>query len=335
MTGFLLLGVFFSRLFVLLDVAEQCAPLIFLLMVFLIARWTEGYLWGVLSSVFSALLVNYVFTKPFNRFCFASVEYLVTFGTLTAVAAVTCTLTTRTKRMEERLRETEKERVRANLLRAVSHDIRTPLTAISGAVSAVLADPSLPEESRRLLRNSEEESRWLIHMVENLLAATRIGGEGFRLRKDWEAAEEIISGAAAKCRKCWPAVPVRVDAPERLLMAPMDGVLMQQVLFDLLENAVLHGGNVSELRVSVREEGEEAVFTVRDNGRGIDPDALPTLFDGVRGSAESASPDRRHMGLGLSVCKAIVTAHGGVIRAANRPEGGAVFEVRIPLKETR
>lgn len=332
----LLFALILSLIFDQAGVAQSCAPMIFVLTVFLIARLTEGYLWGLVASVFSVVLVNYAFTYPFFSFNMMISGYPVTFITMFAVSILTSMLTTHAREQERLRAENEKERTRANLLRAVSHDIRTPLTAISGAVSTVLdqQDDMSREEQRELLENAREESQWLIRMVENLLAVTRISGETGHIKTQPEAAEEVLGGAAVKFRRRYPAPDVIVSAPDELLMVPMDATLIEQVLLNLLENAVLHGGEVTEIRLSLSREGNKAVFAVRDNGSGIEENRLPTLFEGMRGRMElSASDERNNMGIGLSVCKTIVLAHRGELTARNIPEGGAEFRVSLPIEE--
>ena len=230
--------------------------------------------------------------------------------------------------------ENEKEKMRANLLRSVSHDIRTPLTAILGATSAVLENPEMsPEDRSILLEDVRDDAQWLIRVVENLLSITRIGSDQASIAKSPEAAEEVLGEAARKFRRRFPQVSVSVTAPESLLMVPMDPILIAQVLSNLLENAVLHGGTTTAISLSVQKEGDFARFSVRDNGRGIPESALPTLFDGTMKHSETPTSDgKRNMGLGLSVCLAIVRAHGGSMEARNL-ETGAEFSFRLPLNK--
>lgn len=228
--------------------------------------------------------------------------------------------------------ENEKEKMRANLLRSVSHDIRTPLTSIVGATSTILDHPTLPpSEQKELLEDVRSDAQWLIQVVENLLSITRIGSDQANIKKEPEAAEEILGEAVRKFRKRYPQVLVEVRAPRELLLVPMDPILIEQVLSNLLENAVLHGKTVSRIVVSVQREEGFARFSVADDGQGISPDALPRLFDGTLKHSETPSGDgKRNLGLGLSVCLAIVRAHGGTMEARNLDQG-AEFTFRLPL----
>ena len=147
-------------------------------------------------------------------------------------------------------------------------------------------------------------------------------------------AEEILGEAVRKFRKRFPAMAVTVQAPEELLFVPMDPILIEQVLANLMENAVLHGTTTTHVDLSVRHEGGWARFSVTDDGEGIPPKELPTLFDGSLKHSEADSVDgKRNMGLGLSVCLAIVRAHGGEMEARNLETNGAEFSFRLPLSE--
>ena len=335
---------FFIAAGILCCAAGLCLPLqsagtsdgfaspIFVLAVLLISRLTNGYLFGLVASVVGVFGVNFIFTSPYWAFNFTLTGYPVTFLTLLMVSVTTSTLTTRIKRQARLQAENEKEKMRANLLRSVSHDIRTPLTSIVGATSTILETPThSPAEQRDLLEDVRDDAQWLIQVVENLLSITRIGSDPACIHKEAEPAEEILGVAVQKFRKRYPDVSVGVCAPETLLFVPMDAILIGQVLSNLLENAVLHGKTTTKIDLSVQCDGDGALFSVRDNGQGISPDLLPTLFDGTLKHGETSSCDgKRNMGLGLSVCLAIVRAHGGTMEAQNLADG-AEFTFRLPL----
>ena len=178
-----------------IDQGGSYVNLLFVLAVACISRWTEGYFWGIFSAISSVLFVNFVFTYPYWAFNFTLTGYPLTFLAMLAVSLMISAMTTQIKK-EERLRiETEKEAVRANLLRAMSHDIRTPLTSIVGNTAALLEDAGTfsDEQRRRLLTDVNEDAQWLIRMVENLLSITRMSGEQARIEKECEAAEEIVA----------------------------------------------------------------------------------------------------------------------------------------------
>ncbi|MDY3618997.1 sensor histidine kinase [Agathobaculum sp.] len=316
------------------DSTDGFASPIFVLAVLLISRLTNGYLFGFIAAVFSVIGINYIFTYPYFEFNFTISGYPLTFLTMLGVSLITCAMTTKLKQQERLRAETEKEKMRANLLRSVSHDIRTPLTSIIGATSAILETPDLPPETQReLLEDTRDEAQWLIRVVENLLSITRIGDARAQISKQSEAAEEILGEAVRKFRKRFPRVAVSVEAPDELLLVPMDATLIEQVLSNLLENAVLHGETTTHILLSVKKHGAFAKFSVQDDGRGIPSKELPNLFSGTLRRSETSSGDgKRNMGLGLSVCQAIVRAHDGTMEAKNL-ENGAEFIFYLPFSE--
>ena len=315
--------------------SSAASSLIFVLCIHVVARLTNGYAWGIAASLAAVLLVNFVFTYPFMEFNFTIAGYPLTFVTMLTVSISTSALTTAVKKQERLRLEGEKVKMRADLLRSVSHDLRTPLTSIAGSASVLLDSPELPEDKRReLLGGIRDDSEWLIGMVENLLSITRVGGEGAQIQKIPEAVEEVVADAVRKFRKLYPELPVETEVPEEVLFVPMDAVLICQVLTNLLENAALHGRTTSRITVRVTSGAGRAKFVVEDDGGGIDAEALPLLFeDKPAGAAPVDSKGRHNMGIGLTVCRTIVKAHGGDMSAANRPGGGAVFWFELPLTE--
>lgn len=312
-----------------MDEGDIYVSMIFLLAVAVVARITDGFVYGIAASVIGVLGVNFAFTKPYFKFCLSLSGYPLAFLSMLAVSVTTSAMTTQIKWQEEQHYRAELEEMRANLLRAVSHDLRTPLTSISGVASVLVSQPDMPVENRqRLLREIADDSDWLIRMVENLLSITRINAQPANLYKNSEAAEEIISEAVRKFRKRFPEMPVEIALPEELLLVPMDPILIEQVLGNLMENAVLHAQTATRIQVRLTQEGDSAVFEVSDDGVGVEPKRLKEIFDAV-----STSDDGRGMGIGLSVCKAIILAHGGDIEASNRAGGGACFRFRLPMKE--
>ncbi len=228
--------------------------------------------------------------------------------------------------------ETEKEKMRSNLLRAISHDLRTPLTGILGASSAILENNDILEKETKeqLVTHIKEDSQWLIRMVENLLSVTRINEETANVTKTPEAAEEIIAAAISRIRKRFPEQKINVTVPEELLMVPMDGTLIEQVIINLIENAIKHSGE-TEIKVSLRKEHDMAVFEVSDNGEGIPEQDFPYLFETYVPNGKRSSDSSRGMGIGLSICSSIVNAHQGKLEAYNQEDGGAVFRFSLPV----
>lgn len=230
--------------------------------------------------------------------------------------------------------ESEKEKMRSTLLRAISHDLRTPLAGILGASSAIRENGKTLDENTRdsLVANIQEESQWLIRMVENLLSVTRINEDASNLTKSQEAAEEVIGEAVSRVKRRFPQARILVHVPEEFLEVPMDGTLIVQVLINLLENAIKNSPGDSPVEVCLEKEGAWARFQVLDRGRGIPNEDLPHLFTGYRPSESKSADSSRGMGIGLSICKTIVSAHQGSLEAENRKDGGTIFRFTLPLK---
>lgn len=312
-------------------------PMIFVLGVFLVSWKTQGYFWGVLASLISVLLVNYTFTYPYWAFDLMSPDCVFSAVVMLIVAIMTGALTTQLKVQEKIRAEIERERMRANLLRAVSHDLRTPLTSIYGATSTILDNfDSLTQEQRlKLTREVQEDAQWLIRMVENLLSVTRIDDGKVQICKTPTVLEELIDTVILKFRKHFPNQEVIVRIPDEFITIPMDAMLIQQVLVNILENAVNHATGMTELILSVEKKDSNVVFSIRDNGCGIPADRLKALFTGYLDREAVPTDGTRHnMGIGLSVCAAIIKAHGGEITGKNLPEGGAEFSFALEMEDT-
>ena len=303
-------------------------PAVMVFSVFLISVFTDGYVYGILASVVSVIIVNFAFTFPYFK-----IDFLI------AIAFITCGFTSKIKHQEMLKKESEMEKMRANLLRAVSHDFRTPLTTIYGASSALIESGSefTDEQKEKMLRGIQQDSQWLYRMVENLLSVTRLDGD-INLIKTPIALDELIDSVLIKFAKRYPDQEVEVDLPDELVIIPMDAILIEQVIINILENAVQHAEGMKNLALNVKCDGDRVVFEVQDDGDGIPEDRLKHLFDGslLGDSSDEVSADcrpRRNAGIGLSVCATIIKAHGGDISAYNSAEGGAVFRFTLKIEE--
>lgn len=228
--------------------------------------------------------------------------------------------------------EKETERIRSDFLRAISHDFRTPLTGIIGACSTLeQKGVSLDDDTRRgLIHSVSEEAAWLLRMVENLLTVTRVGPNGHKLNRSLEPLEEVLLEALEKTRGRFPQADIRVTQPAELLLIPMDPTLIVQVLTNLIENAVKFAEDDHRIDLTVEEQTDTVTITVRDYGRGLSPSALDNLFEPIN----HHDGDSNHgMGLGLSICRSIIRAHGGAIEGRNCPPRGAEFTVTLPKEE--
>ena len=317
------------------EINEQVTA-IFVFAVFLVSLLTSGYIYGLVASVVGTVAVNYAFTFPYFAINFTIPENIISAIVMITVAILTGTLTTQIKKHEALKTENEKEHMRANLLRAVSHDLRTPLTTIYGSITSLIDDDgSLSEKQRsKMLVDIKNDSDWLIRMVENLLSVTKIDTAGVKIIKTPTALDELVDSVILKFRKRYPDQKVMLDIPDTLVMIPMDAILIEQVIVNILENAVQHAMGMTELRLRVFTLGKSAIFEIIDNGCGVPNEVMPKLFVGYFETRTTpADSRRRNAGIGLSVCATIIKAHGGDIKAENSKEGGAIFRFTLDTEE--
>ena len=336
-TAVTLIAVFLVNLFLVEQFdTKTMTPMIFVLGVFLVSWRTQGYGFGIAASLISVLAVNWAFTYPYWAFDLISPECISSAVVMLIVSTMTGALTTRLKQQEKLKAEAETERMRSNLLRAVSHDLRTPLTSIYGSCSVVIENfDSIPRDRQlRLLQDIQADAQWLNRMVENLLSVTRVDAGRVRLSKHSVVLEELVDALLVKFHKHYPDKTVQVSIPEAFVSIPMDPVLIEQVLMNLLENAVFHAHGMRNLWLRVEVRNRHAAFFVEDDGCGISRDRMEHLFTGLLGSEAPADAARSNMGIGLSVCRTIIKAHGSELKAKNRPDGGAVFSFILEMEES-
>jgi len=239
---------------------------------------------------------------------------------------------------EQRARSHEEavqEHYRGNLLRAISHDLRTPLAGMIGTSEMLMGmtDPGDPRYS--LAEGIHKDADWLHALVENILSLTRLNDGGLMLTKNPEAAEEVIGEAVSHMAKRAPEHEIKVSVPDELLLVPMDAKLIEQVLVNLLDNSVKHTPAGNEIAVSVAEDkgARTAVFSVSNRGEGIPAADLPHLFEMFYASRGKRADAGQSIGLGLAICESIVKAHGGSITARNRADGpGVEFLFALPME---
>jgi two-component system sensor histidine kinase KdpD len=227
----------------------------------------------------------------------------------------------------------ETESLRNTLLSSISHDLRTPLSVITGA-STALADPQLaltPEARAELARAIAARAKDMSELVSNVLDLVRFQSGRVVLRREWQSLDDLLGAALRNVEARLGNRHVEIALPADLPAVYVDARLVSQVLVNLLENVAKHTPEGTHARVAARTEGDAVRLTVEDDGRGLppgDPDALFAKFQ--RGRHESEVPGA---GLGLAICRAIVEAHGGQISASQRPGGGARFEITLPARE--
>ncbi len=276
-------------------VSENTAniALLYIIVQILIARYTNGYLHGLFSSIFSVICINFFFTYPFFRLNFTLSGYPVTFIGMLIITLLTTATT-----------------------------------------SSLLSDGSIlsDAEKRELLENIENDSSWLLNMVENLLSVTRINDTvTHQVNKTPEIVEEVVAEAVQRLKKRFPSASIIVHVPTDYLLIPMDAILIEQVLINLLENALIHSGSSHSPELTVTDHPDHVTFCVKDFGHGLNPDVIPDIFSGIchnTGSVDS----HKGMGIGLSICKTIIDAHNGYIEAKNHTNG-ALFLFTLPKEE--
>lgn len=289
---------------------QYSIPAIFTLSVYLISLVTQGYIYGISASLVSVLAVNYAFTFPYFKFNFTIPENLFSAVIMMAVTITTSALTTKIRKQEKMQLEIEKEKMRANLLRAISHDLRTPLTTIYGSSSTVIEnyERMSKEQHLEMVEGIREDAEWLRNMVENLLSVTRIDDGQINLVKTSIVLEELIDSVLTKFEKRYPKQEVKLQMPENFICIDMDPVLIQQVIMNLLENAVKHAKSMTELKLTITERESDVLFEIMDDGIGF---------------------TSKDIGIGLSVCETIVKAHGGNLERGNRADGGAIVSFAL------
>lgn len=317
--------------------------LVYSMALILIAIYTNGYVYSIVSSLICVVFINFEFTYPFHTLNFTLAGYPLVFSCMLVINLLTCTMTAQLRKQqkvilerEAMLRAAELEKMRANLLRAVSHDLRTPLTGIIGSSSLLLEQKSTlsEEEKENLIISIQSDANWLLNLVENLLTITRIQGDNLKINTRPEPVEEVVSEALVRIQKRFPDNIIRASVPEEMLFVPMDPVLIEQVIMNLIENAIIHSETREPIEFTVTASDDKVSFYIKDYGKGIPQEKLPTLFEGSTMSGVNSYDSRRGMGIGLSICKTIITAHHGEIYCENH-ENGAVFCFTLPKGEIK
>jgi two-component system, OmpR family, sensor histidine kinase KdpD len=224
----------------------------------------------------------------------------------------------------------ETEQVRSALLSTVSHDLRTPLAAIAGAASTLREDAGAldPNTRRDLLQSISDESGRMNHLIGKLLEMTRLQAPGFLLARDWFPFEELVGAALTRMETILHAHVVETDLPPDLPLVHVDGVLVEELLVNLLENAARYSPGGSTIRITARNLSDGVRVEALDDGPGLKTGTEEAIFE--KFFRDRPRTERTGTGLGLAICRAIIQLHGGRIGAKNRPEGGACFWFTLP-----
>ena len=317
--------------------------IIYILAILFTAVLTKGYIYSALLSVVCMFGYNFFFTVPRYSFAFNDRMYMVTFVLMFTIGIVTTAITYQLKKkmmqinalnMEkaELKNEAEKEQIKATLLRSVSHDLRTPLTTMKNGVEILIKNPDLDSNDKNeILNDISQKADWTVRLVENLLSLSRIDNENFSVKKTPEAVEEIIPEVVRNCKANIGDRKIHYEIPPTLLLVPMDATLIMQAFSNILINACRHTMDDGHIWINVWETGKNAVFRISNDGVPIKDIDLPHIFDMYYTTTDGHRG--KGVGLGLAICKLIVSAHGGQIKARNSEKGRVEFEFTLPMEK--
>jgi two-component system sensor histidine kinase KdpD len=229
--------------------------------------------------------------------------------------------------------EVESERLRSSLLSSVSHDLRTPLSVITGATSSLLesSDDRLSQSEQSILKSVREEAERLSRLVENLLDMTRLESSSLNIHREPHVVEELVGSAIVRVESLIKDQVIRTDLSVDLPLVAVDGILVEQMLVNLLENAIRHSPASGIITVTANTVRGMIALSIRDQGDGLQPGEEKQIFEKFFQSANRRPDSRRGVGLGLAICKAVAEIHGGTIVARNHIDGGAEFQVTLPI----
>ncbi len=286
----------------------------------------------VLTAVAGVLAFDFVFVPPAWAFAVPNLKDALTLVVMVAVAAVASVLAEQLrKQLRNSRRQTDIERLRNALLSALSHDLRTPLTALIGASEALCEDRLEPGARREFSHMVAGEARRLNRLVSNLLELTRLESGRVTVKPVHQAIDEVIGAALCRLEKALEGRSVRTDVPEDIPLVECDPILIEQVMTNLIENVLRHGGQTSPIEIAAHLDDEGVIVEVADRGPGVPTGDEDRVFEKLYRAPAGWRGDGG-VGLGLTICRAIVTAHSGRIWLENRPGGGATVRFLLPYR---
>jgi K+-sensing histidine kinase KdpD len=294
-----------------------------------------GYGPSLLAAVLSAIAFEFFFLPPYFSLAIANLHYIVTFGVMLTIAFVISHLTQRVRDQAEQARRAgllaQTEQHRNALLSSVSHDLRTPLAVITGATSAMLSPNAPQEESARrlLLETAYREARRLDRLVRNLLEMARLEAGELRIRRESQPIEEVIGSALNHLEERLRGREIDVRVPVDLPLVAFDSVLVEQVIINMVENAAKYTPAESPIELTAGASNGEVTVEIADRGPGIPESLQERVFEKFYRMRDGEGGG---VGLGLTICRAIVSAHGGHIWVSQRTGGGACFRFTLPLE---
>ena len=227
------------------------------------------------------------------------------------------------------------EKLRANLLRAISHDLRTPLTSISGNADNLISNYKRldEEEKKRIFNDIFDDSQWLISLVENLLSVTRIEEGRMNFNMSVQVVEDIVEEALKHINRKSHDHVISAEYKNELMLAKMDARLIIQVILNIVDNAIKYTPNGSEIKITAEKKDGMISVSVSDNGKGIPDNSKPHVFEMFFTGENTVADSRRSLGLGLALCKSIINIHGGEITLSDNEPHGCIFTFTLPSDE--
>jgi two-component system, OmpR family, sensor histidine kinase KdpD len=310
---------------------EQLADvlMVFLLGIVAVAvRFRRGP--ALAAAIVGVLAFDFFFVPPYLTLVVSNPRHVVTLAVMCAVALLLSGLMDRIRAQADAAHragmQVETERLRSALLSSVSHDLRTPLAVITGSATTLLEEGLDAPTRRDLLVTIREESDRLNRLVRNLLDMTRLEGGGLSVHKEWQVMEEVVGSALARVEDRLGGRSVSTSLPLDLPMVPFDSVLVEQVLINLLENAIKYTPEGSPIDIAASVVGDDVMVSVSDRGPGVPVEAAERIFE----KFHRATDKEGGFGLGLAICRGIVIAHGGRLWLEPRSGGGAEFRFTLP-----
>jgi len=288
---------------------------------------------AIFTALGGAIAFDFLLLPPVRSFAVRDVKSLAAVFLLLLVTVVIAFLTDRLRRQADMAkRQAEIERLRNALLSALSHDLKTPLTALVGASTALMEDRLDPRERREFARMVASEATRLNRLVQNLLELTRLESGQVTVKRVPQAIDEVIGVALYRLETQLKGRNIHTSVPEEVPLLAFDPVLLEQVFINLLENAVKYTPHGTDIEIAVRRDHADVLVEIADHGPGVPPGEEEKIFERLYRTAG----DRRTeggVGLGLTICRAIITAHDGRIWAENKPGGGALFRFTLPADD--
>lgn len=319
-----------------LKLTDANIVMIFLAGVVLVAtRFGHGP--AIAAAILSVLTFDYFYVHPSFSFAPTDAQYFITLGAMLGIglliSELTARLRTELKVSNDAQLQIQAEQLRNALLSSISHDLRTPLAAFVGTATNLLEEST--EENwaskREMLQTLADESHRLARLVDNLLDMARLNSGMLVLNRQWHVLEELVGVAVGRVRSELKGHEIRFQIPADFPLLWVADDLFEQMLVNLLENAIRYTPAGSQIEITATCRGDRAEIMVADNGPGLAPGSEERVFDKFFRGTTPVADGRRGVGLGLAICQGIAGAHGGTIQAANRPQGGAQFTISLPI----